>query len=47
MNNQESAVYLFFRPFIKYIYHKLTGETEIERIARNGEVLPLGIFSEI
>lgn len=42
--NQDSALYLFFRPVWKSILHLLTGQTEIERVSRNGDVHDLGTF---
>lgn len=44
MATEDSAFFLFFRPFIKYILHKLTGETEIERVSRNRDILGLGTY---
>jgi hypothetical protein len=41
---EDSSIYLFFRPMWKSIIHFLTGQTEIERVARSGDVLGLGNF---
>ena len=40
--NQPSVVYLFFRSLYKYILHRLTGQTEIERASRSDSVPDLG-----
>jgi hypothetical protein len=42
MNDQDSSFYLFFRPLIKYAYHLLTGQTEIERVSRAHNIPALG-----
>lgn len=44
MNSQTSSVYLFFRPFIKWLYHILTHTTEIERVARRHDLNALCTF---